>query len=269
MADLSDVETALVAALMAIAYPSGSSGASAFGAAAKVFRGQAAGSMLVADAAAGVVDIGVFPDPGRGRDTTRWGVQVTELGGSPGVTVVTDGNSATFYGSANRGDLAGVLVGATGYVYAAQTGDSASLVAACVAGAIRANTICWLTGATLTVPACTAIAARTGAAAQALEEWARQEHDFRISVWAGTPALRDAACGAVGAALATMTFLTLADGTGGRLRYSATASDDADQASSVYRRDLVYTVEYGTTVLMSGPRVLFGDINANGRTILV
>ncbi len=269
MADLSDVEAALVNAVTAIAYPNGVAAPSALSAPVRIYRGLPSGNALVSDGGSGIVNVSVFPVAEHSRDTTRWGVQVFEIPGTPGLTVAAQGNSATFSGTALSGDLAGVLVGGTAYVYAAQPGDSASLAAASLGTAVRAATICWVTEATLTVPGFTIIVARTASPAMALEEWARQEQEFRLSVWAPSPQTRDAACSLIGSGLATITFLTLADGTGGRLRYKATGSKDDDQASSIYRRDLIYTAEYGTTVLQQSPTVLFGDLNWDGQTIMV
>ena len=269
MADLSDVENALVSLLSLLIYPNGSGAESALQVAARVFRGMPASSLLLEDRANGILDVSVFPVPGTTKDTTRWGVQVFELPGTPSLTVGAQGNSASFTGVAAAGDLAGVLAGQVAYIYAAQPGDSAALVAAVLADAIRANTICWLTGATVTLPGFSEIVGRTAAPATALEEWGRQEQDFRISVWAANPMLRDQVCGFITTGLVTTPFLTLADGTGGRLRYRSTVSIDEDQGSSIYRRDLVYSVEYATTVLVQSPTVLFGDLGWNGTTILI
>jgi len=269
MADLSDVEMALVGAIIALLYPAGPGTASALALPVKVFRGMPTSSALLDDRRRGVLNIGVFPVPDHTRNTTRWGVQTFETALQPGVGVSVQGNSAVFSGVASRGDLAGVLIQPEAYVYAAQPGDSAALVAAALGDAIRANTICWVNGATLTVPGVTTVTARTGAPASGLQEWARQEQEFRISVWAPTPQSRDAACGIVCGGLATVTFLELADGTGGRLRYHATKSVDEDQASSIYRRDLIYTIEYGTTTSVQTPTVLFPDLTWRGDTIFV
>ena len=268
MADLSDVEVALVAAITTIAYPNGIGSSSALVTPVKVFRGLPSGSGLLREASSDFINISVFPEPDRSRNTTRWGIQVAEIPCTPGITVAVQNNSATFQGTANTGDLAGVLVDGAAYVYAAQQGDASELVAAALADAVRQATICWLTGSTLTVPGTTNIIGRTTAYAAALEEWARQEQDFRVTVWAGSPQLRDAAGALIGAGLATMPFLTLADGTGGRLRYGATGSNDNDQASSIYQRSFTYIVEYGTTITRQAPTMLFGDLNWNGQTIL-
>jgi hypothetical protein len=269
MADLSDVEAALVAVISALVYPAGAGTASALNFPAKVFRGQPAGNMLLDDGRAGVADVSVFAVPDRAKNTTRWGVQTSITHGTPGISVNVAGNCATFSGVATAGDLAGVLVNQSAYVYATQPGDSAALVAAALGDAIRTNGICWVSDASLTVPGALSLIARTVAPAKELQEWSRQEQEFRISVWTGTPQMRDAACSLIGAGLAAIPFLELADGTGGRLRYSATKTIDDDQASSIYRRDLIYIVEYGTTVTATAPTVLFPDLNWNGETFFV
>jgi hypothetical protein len=269
MADLSNVETALVQAIIAIIYPNGKTAASVLKMNVKAFRGMPSSGLLLADRASGILDISVFPVPGATRDTTRWGVQTFDIPSTPGLTVAVVGNSATFAGIAAPGDLAGILAGQTAYVYQTQPNDTAALVAAVLAGQIVVNTTCSVDGASLTMSALQSIVARTAAAATALQELGRQEQEFRISVWAPNPQVRDQACSFVTAGLAAISFLTLADGSGGRIRYKSTASIDDDQASSIYRRDLIYTVEYATTIALQTPTVLFGDDKYNGTTILV
>jgi hypothetical protein len=71
----------------------------------------------------------------------------------------------------------------------------------------------------------------------------------------------------MGSALAATSFLRLADGSGGRVRYRSGTSIDDDQDAQVYRRDLVYDVEYGTSVTGMVPSMLFGDLVMNGNGI--
>jgi hypothetical protein len=109
-----------------------------------------------------------------------------------------------------------------------------------------------------------AIVARVVADGAVLTEWGRQKQGFRISAWCPDPGTRDRICSLVGNALSTVNFLTLADGTGGRVRYRSTASFDDDQDARQYRRDLVYDVEYGTTFEEAAPSMLFGDLVFSG-----
>jgi hypothetical protein len=268
VAELADVEQALVDVLIAASYPNGPDSLSSAGVPVRIYRGRPTNAALIADRTTGTVDVSVFPLAEATRNTTRWGVQVSVLPSPSTLTVGVSGNSANFAGVAISGDLGGALINYDqAFVYQAQAGDSAALVAAALGAAIRASMICSVTGATLTVPGAFNLVARTASRAQALQEWSRQEQGFQISIWAPTPVIRDRIAQVIGAALTQINFLTLADGTGGRLRYRATANFDGDQAASMYRRDLTFDVEYGTTVMTSSPTMLFGDLDCNSTTI--
>jgi hypothetical protein len=268
VAELADVEQALVDVLIAAAYPNGPGAVSSIGVPFRIYRGRPTNAALIADRATGTVEVSVAPLADATRNTTRWGLQETALPSPATLTVGVSQNSATFAGVARPGDLAGAVINNTeAFVYQAQAGDSASLVAAALAAAIRASMTCWVAGAVITVPRAFSLVARTASLVQALQEWSRQEQGFQISIWAPTPLIRDNAAQLFGAALTQVSFLTLADGTGGRLRFRATANFDGDQAASVYRRDLTFYVEYGTTLVSSHPTMLFGDLDWNGTTI--
>ncbi len=267
MAELADVEQALVDVMIAAVYPGGVSALSAVGVPVRIYRGRPTNAALIADRATGTVEVSVCPLADATRNTTRWGVQETLLPSPSTLTVDVTNNSATFAGVAISGDLAGALINhAHAFVYQAQAGDLAPLIAAALASAIRPSMTCWLTGATITVPGAFALVARTAAEVQVLQEWCRQEQGFQISIWAPTPVIRDRVAQLLGQALAQISFLTLADGTGGRLRFRATANFDGDQAASVYRRDLTFDVEYGTTLTSGSPTMLFGDLDWSGTT---
>ena len=269
MADLSDVEAALVAAVLGAA----AAGPGAFpllaGVPVRVYRGTPQVSALTQDATFSLVDVVVFPVADATRNTTRWGCLPTTSGVNAGLSVATSGQTATFAGTAVAGELAGVLVDDQPFVYQAQAGDSAALIASALGEDVRAAQVAWVQGSSLTVPGATSFLARTAGVATVVEECARQAQDFRISVFAPSPAARDAVCGALGSALSVIAFLTLADGTSGRLRYQKTASFDGDQVASIYRRDLTYEVEYSTTAVLAVPQMLFGDLVYNATSIYV
>jgi len=269
LADLSDVENALVAAIVALASPVAGALPVLGGSQVRVFRGGPPVTALNLDRAAGLVDISVLPVPNATRVTTRWGVQSTTAAIAAGLSVSVTGQSARFSGNAVAGELAGVLVGNQAYAYRAAAGDSAALVAAALGDQVRASQICWVTGAMLTVPGAVALVARTEGVAAVVAEVARQAQEIRVSVHAPSPGVRDAVCGAIGPGLAQTAFLTLADGTAGRLEYRRTASFDDDQVASVYRRELIYDVEYGTTLTVQTPLMLFGDLDYNANAIYV
>ena len=65
--------------------------------------------------------------------------------------------------------------------------------------------------------------------------------------WCPDPAVRDTVAGAIDTALASLRFIALPDGTQGRLIYAGGADFDQSQDAALYRRDLLYGVEYATT----------------------
>jgi hypothetical protein len=261
---MSDVEAALVSAVSSVLYPGGLSGQAIVGSGARIYRGWPMPAALDADLALGVLNVSVSAVPNSARNTTRWGVYAWAPSVSAGITVSVSGNVADFSGVPNTGDLAGLLVDGSTYVYQVQAGDSAGLVAAALADLVRRDRICWLQGSIVTVPGAAHLVARTMAVQRSTAEWARQEQGFRVAVWSPSPGMRDAACSAIGSQLAQTSFLTLADMTGGRVRYRNTASFDEGQGAGVYRRDLVYDVEYASTAVSMLPAMLFGDLVLNG-----
>ncbi len=264
MADVSDVEAALVSFVTAALHPSGAAAASVTGQPVRVYRGWPLSGSLEADLLHGVANVSVFAVPASTRNTTRWAAVTSTMSSTPTLTVQVSGNSATFGGQGGATQVAGLLVAKQPFVYRGQAGDTPALVAAVLAQNVRATRACWLSGATVSVPAVTSIVARVVADGAAMTEWARQEQGFRVSAWCPNPSSRDLVCKTLSVAFSTLSFLALPDGTGGRLRYRSTASFDDRQDAQSYRRDLIYDVEYATTQLLPAPSMLFGDSQLAG-----
>jgi hypothetical protein len=264
LADLSLVESALVSAITAVIYPSGTSGASVTGTPIRIYRGWPTTGPLSLDLAQGVPNISVFPVPGATRNTTRWyPIQIVQSA-RPTLLAAASGATVTFSGIAAAGQLAGILADNQPFVYAPLATDTPAVVAASLAQAIRAIRTCWLSGTSVTIPDAMHIIGRVSTAGTTTTEWCRQQQSFRITLWCPNPILRDQIAALIGAALSAIAFLTLADGTSGRLRYRSTASVDDDQDAQQYRRDLIYDVEYGTTQTLQSPSMLFGDVVWDG-----
>ena len=259
MADQSDVENALVQLVVAALYPLGTSSPSVPGPACRIYRGWPNSAALDVDLAAGRINVTIFPAEGHGRTTTRYPQEWQVLANpTPTLSVSVAGNAATFGGSADAGQLAGLRACGASYVYATQPGDTPALVAAALADQVRADTIAQLSGATVTVPAAWDFVARTVVSAPAMMEVRRQIRSFRITCWCPDPATRDIAASAIDVVLAPLRFLTMPDGTSGRLLYEGGAILDRSEDASLYRRDLIYSVEYPTVLTADQPAMLFG-----------
>ena len=259
MADISDVEKALVDAVVAVVYPGGLSGSSLNGDNVRIYRGWPSPTGLSADLAAGTTNISVFSDPKTTRDTTRY-PKVWKAADRTPITleVALSGGEATFSGVGAAGLNAGVLVGGQGYavpVGANQTPEAvAAALAAEITGAVARS-------ATVSVTALPITAARVEGSATAWQETRRQEQDITISLWCADPAGRDSLTSAVDSGLSGIDWLELADGTSTRLLFKGTDVTDTSENTDLYRRDLVYKVEYPTIVRQSTAAMLFGTTN--------
>ncbi len=108
------------------------------------------------------------------------------------------------------------------------------------------------------------IVARVGAVGSAVQELKRQKRSFQITFWCPTLALRDAIVAPCDAALAALTWLSLPDGTAARLRSQKTFVTDRAEKQALFRRDLIYSVEYGTTQLQTAAQVVAQMFNISG-----
>jgi hypothetical protein len=263
MADQSDVENALVSLIANALYPNGTDAPSVAGPDCRIYRGWPNSAALDRDLAAGKINVTVFPGSGAGRTTTRYAEQWVGPPAPPSLTVAVAGTSVTFGGSGKIGQIAGILVDGKGYAYRTRTGDTPELVAANLAAMARDNSIVRLSQGTLTIAGAGSVLGRVVADAPVQQEVRRQEQDFRATCWCPTPASRDSVATAIDQALSSIRFLALPDGTQGRLLYSGTTVFDQSQNASLYRRDLMYSVEYATILSASQPAMLFGNLVLN------
>lgn|GEM_PF-279921 len=256
MADISDVEEALCGAIFAAVYPGGLAQSSVTGFDVKIYRGWPANKTLNADLAAGTQTVTVFSQEKATRDTSRYPrvwrtVAVTE----PTITVTVEGTSLTLAGTVTAGQLVGLIADGVAYSYQLLASDTLDTAAAGLAALVSGATS---DGATVLAPPGVSIEGRVVGTGTAEMETRRQEQVFMVSVWCPTPGGRDALAAAIDNALSVIDWLTLSDGTVGRLLYRSTSESDLSENANLYRRNLDYSVEYPTTMLKTGPQMLFG-----------
>jgi hypothetical protein len=260
MADLSDVEEALTALVVGAVYPCGSGEPPANGVLTRVYRGWPQAAALDADLAAGYANVTIFSEPG-GRNTTRhlneW---LTLPGAAATLTATVAGNVVTFGGVAAPTQLVGIMADATSYVHPTGANESPFSVAANLAALIRADRIALVSGASIVIPGAATLKARVVAEQLAMVVTRRQEQRFRITCWAADPEIRDNTAACIDAVLAALTFIALPDGSAGRIRFHGGAVVDRAEDAQLYRRDLVYSIEYPTTSRALLATMLFGDL---------
>ena len=258
MADLADVESALVATIVVALYPNGPGSPSALpgAAAARAYRGWPNAAALDKDLAAGVVNVSVYTRDGMTRDTTRFPGTWTQA--SPPLATLSAsvaGGIVTFSGSPGPHQLAGIRARGSAYSVVVPAGAGPAAAAAAVGALVPGATV---SGAAVSVPGAPDLASGVVGYGVGSRELRRQQQGFLIVLWAPTPDLRDAAASVVDAALAGTDFLPLADGSSARLRYHSTYATDAPSKEKLWRRDLVYAAEYATTLRQEQAQMLFG-----------
>jgi hypothetical protein len=88
-----------------------------------------------------------------------------------------------------------------------------------------------------------------GSTGSAVLELRRQTRLFQVSVWAGVYDRRDAVGAAIDAGLAAVSRVVLADGSCAIMTYDTSAQNDEQQQAGVYRRELLYALNYATTLV--------------------
>jgi hypothetical protein len=259
MADLADVEESIISVITGVLYPGGTS-LSVVGADCRVYRGWPVSSALNADLASNVVNVTVFPSshPGRVRSPLPITYRVVEP--SSPFTVSVSGSTASFAGTPSTNHCTGIMVDGSTYVYRPRAGDSAASVAAELATFIGNDRVAHLSGTSISVPGARRFVARAVADRVSMREVRRQERDAVIALWCPAPGLRDLVASQIDTALAAISFLPLADSTSARIRYVDTLTYDQSQSANLYRRDLVYSLEYPTVVRYVEPEMLFGQL---------
>jgi hypothetical protein len=94
-------------------------------------------------------------------------------------------------------------------------------------------------------------------------EIARQEKQIQISIWADSPANRTAIGKVIDPALKALTFISLPDYSFGRIRSVGQREFDTLQKQAIYRRDLIFTVEYATTQVRVDTQITQETINVS------
>lgn len=267
MADQSDAEIALAVLATTALYPNGPDSPSVPGPPCRVYRGWPNPAALDADLAQGRINVTIFAGNSAPRPATRFAQEWLASPAVPALAVSLSDTSVTISGSADPGQLIGVGVDGQPYAYRTQANDTPALVAAAIASQIRVTRIVQLRGPSFDVPGATDLLVRVVVDRPAIQEIRRQRLAIRVSCWCPSPATRDATATAVDGAFAIVPFIPLVDGSQARLTFSGGAILDQSENASLYRRDLLYDVEYATTLVQTQPSMLFGALGLNAAHI--
>jgi hypothetical protein len=264
VADLEDVSNALGVLIGAVLYPSGATSENPSPVAGLPVRVEVGWPLPQALQAA--MAAGIYPRPAE-RTMTRYPrAWSTKSVNAPSYTLTQSGQVVTVGGAAPSPYAVqnlGVFVNGKAYALQATVGQTASQIAAALQGLILADVAgASVAGAAITLPSSARIGAlRVGVVGTSQRELRRQERQFQITIWADTPAHRDAVSQPIDIALAATDWLTLADGSMGRLIYHGSPLSDFEQKQAIYRRDLIYAVEYATVQTATDTQIVVQTTN--------
>jgi hypothetical protein len=264
MADISDVEEAMSFALTSALYPGGTGQSSIVGVLCRIYRGWPNTPTLNTDLTNDVVNVTIVTDNTSGSTTTRYLPAWHTTSVAPGTLVSVDGDTIIFSGDPSAGDLVGVLIDGFAFTYRVIKDDGLDQVAANITQAIQRRRIASARGPKITVHGAVSISARVVCDNQTTFESRRQEKSVRIVCWCPHPLIRDSVAAAIDSALDRISFLPLPDDTQARVIYKNTESYDQAQNALLYRRDLIYGVEYPSVMILRQPSMLFGASDTNG-----
>ena len=257
MADLADVEAALVSLVEQAVYPQGTGLPSVANAKCQIYRGWPISQNLDKDLAAGVINISVYPYDVE-QKTTRYPQDYQTLSiPTPTLTLTVSSNTITVGGAPTSPLNLAVKINGTGYLYTVQPGDTTTSIATALAALTGGSNV----GPVITIAGAYAISAVVGSVGTAIREIKRQKRNFMISFWCPSPQTRDAVVPPVDVALSKLEFITLPDGSAARIVYVKTTVSDRTEKQGLFRRDLWYSVEYATTDSMPAAQIVDTLIN--------
>jgi hypothetical protein len=268
LADISDLTAYLKATAITAVYPNGTSQPSVAAIDCVIEEGWPEPAQLDLDiqglekTAAGTTiprpggvcaHISVFPPPGTG-------VQVYQILNKTYViapaaitsTVEVAGDVVTVTGPLAAGEFLTLVL--DNAVICSQTGANvAAMLAALAAQAVAAGYAATATATTLTVPFKFEMTVRQGGKAILGKVTHRQRQAVMVTVWAPTPETRTTLAKAIDGLIKQANKITVpADGSQALVIYSRTTVLDLQESVGIYRRDLVYEVEYATVEQFPG-----------------
>lgn len=270
MADLSEVEGAFITIIAGALVPNTTYTpysvvtSTVNGAQFRAFRGWPLDTQLQNDLKSGISNISIFSAPGLARDTTRFlrrmTPTITQID-TPTMTATLSGRTVTFAGTTTVHECIGIGYRSAGYAYRLQSNDTPTSVAAAFAANIPGATS---TGSTLTINTNENITVTYGADATLLTELHRQEQIMRVSVWTPTTVLRDQLCTLIDPAIMWYDRFVFTDNSiSGPICGAGTHVDDVVGLEFMWRRDLLYKIEYATNYAQIAPPYVLGETTGN------
>lgn len=261
MADPSEILNVIAAQAAAIVYPDGTGSDSISGTLINVYAGWPVHSALDTDILAGTSHISVFPMDSEQKIPTALGRPYRPVtDGEATIVATVSGVSVTLSGTVATPQNVYFLIDGVGYHYPVQSGDTLTSIASAMATLIPNATSL---AAVITLTQAINITTRVGGFGSEARELRRQTKDFRVTVWAPSAAIRDTLGSALDSALSVDSNLQLSDNLPAFMVY---ARSTYSQNTQIFRRDIIFSVNYATSQTVSAPQVVAPVITINDYT---
>lgn len=269
MADLSDVTAYLAGAVASAAYPNGTSQPSVAAMDVRIFEGWPIPEQLDRDmlgqilsgtppvpvprTGGPVANVSVYPMPGTGIVVYQQ-QDLTYIITPPTIssTFTLVGNLITVTGQIAVGEYLTLVIDDA--AVCSQTGASTAAMLAALATEAQGKGYpsASATATTLTIPFGHSLVVRQGGAAVLGKVTHRQRQSVMVTVWAPTQAVRTMLAKAIDNAIKQVIKVAMPDTSQALVIYSRTNVSDERQATAIYRRDLIYDVDYATVFQFPG-----------------
>jgi hypothetical protein len=220
--------------------------------------------MPVARPGGPVVNVSVFPMPGTGiavyqqQDDTY---VITPPAIASTFTLV--GNLITVSGQIDVGEYLTLVIDDA--VVCSQTGASTAAMLTALATEAQGKGYpgASATATTLTIPFGHLLVVRQGGTAVLGKVTHRQKQPVMVTVWSPTPAARTTLSAAIDNVIKQKIKVTMPDTSQALVIYSRTNVLDDRETAAIYRRDLIYDVEYATVFEFPGYVVTSVNVTIN------
>lgn len=264
MPDFAEVSDTLAGIIAGLLYPNGTGQPSVTGDVYTVFPGWPTAECLKESIADGRVQVTIYPLRGE-KNVTRYPQDPREISRADQTitaTVAEAGNAVVIGGAPSAKQTVAILCNSHAVVYAVQQADTLATVAAALAALLSAQGVpATSSGPVVDVPDAISLTARVGVAGAMLIELKRQQRQFMITVWAPDHAKRTRAGKVIDTGLAALKWLAFPDYTHGMNIYVRAEDSDGAEEILLYRRDIVYQVEFPTVETIDASEVVAGTQN--------
>lgn len=262
MASTDDVARYLASRVAGVVYPGGGRLPGIVNTAMKVYPGWPVPGILQQDIDNGGMHISVWPLPTERKISPALGRPFRVMAkGKPTLQFTVNGTTIGVAGVASELTNVQITLNGKTYTFHFRAGTTAEKALDVLSVSLpRSFTI----GSSLFIMLVRHLSISVSTAGIAVRELRRQIKDFQITVWAPTPGLRDRIGSAIDAALSEQSHIDLNDGAPAQLLYARQFDSDRSENWHVYRRDLIFSVNYATTQTISAPEVTQFVVTLNG-----